>query len=675
MGPPPPHGHPGMGPAQVISVHGHDKERSSSSNPADDNESPSSKEEDAKKVIDVDAGDETAVISAGPSVTKVKKEGEVETRTPATVNETMSEISPSAFASAERAAQAYSGGSGAPSYLYHTHQKPYHPGSPPNSSPSYFSRITGPPSAYHYAHPPPPPGSSGEESASGRRLSHMPPPPPPGSYMYQYQHFDPRSEVDAPMPPKRRMPGVSMTINNPYYHGGSMVNVPPTVHMPSNGPGPVVKDLISPLPNFSAIKTGKSAHHHGMITHEPSTPEKESEAASGLASMSAEKRARPPKASPLHLLSQVSTSPAVPPGRRHQSRYSYPPTHGHYSGYMKSEEEDPTATPAPKSKLSACDLILSAANTIEKDGKKRKSLGDVDDVKKKLHKKGPSANLFSVGGYPPGVDPSSLPRGRSRPERPPPKALQKKLIDPDTAEQADKASRLAQQALERPRVGKQLLLSMALIRSNPRTPPSCYPSHGTVLGDRFHWAAYPPLDMVLRKHMEQYYELSTSKCQSREQQEFNNELVIKIRDEARRYGWEFDDKKFDDKKIRDRVRCFYKTHIQNAKKRLKTMLRNPDKRANIKALAAHFHLIEDKTGDEDDNNGEGFDNDNTSNDDGGRQSSVPEHDSIGFGLSQSYSNESGYGDDDNTYSNRYSTGTSHRQSYESSGHDNEEMAV
>ena len=108
--------------------------------------------------------------------------------------------------------------------------------------------------------------------------------------------------------------------------------------------------------------------------------------------------------------------------------------------------------------------------------------------------------------------------------------------------------------------------------------------------------------------MIRYYELSTSKYQSREQLELLNELVQKIRDEARRYRWEFDNEKFDGKKIRDRVRSFYKTNIQNAKKQLKTMLRNPDKRANIKALAAHFHLIEDKAGDEEGNNHEDYDN-------------------------------------------------------------------
>jgi hypothetical protein len=86
---------------------------------------------------------------------------------------------------------------------------------------------------------------------------------------------------------------------------------------------------------------------------------------------------------------------------------------------------------------------------------------------------------------------------------------------------------------------------------------------------------------------------------------------------------------------------YTKTHIQNAKKRLKTMLRHPEKRANIKALAAHFHLIEEKgmegTGcnsgcfddsDDDDDDEEGYDS---------------EHERLGFSLGQSYSSESGSG--------------------------------
>ena len=158
---------------------------------------------------------------------------------------------------------------------------------------------------------------------------------------------------------------------------------------------------------------------------------------------------------------------------------------------------------------------------------------------------------------------------------------------------AQQAVQLAKEASVCPRLYKRLLLLMALIRTNPRTQPLYYPSHGTVLADGFHWTAYPPLDTLLRKNMRRYYELSTEHSQTRVQVEFNNRLVHLIRNEAAKHGWKFDDEVFDDRKIRDRIRCFYKSHMQNAKKRLNTMLKNPEKRANTKALATFYHLIEE----------------------------------------------------------------------------------
>jgi hypothetical protein len=152
---------------------------------------------------------------------------------------------------------------------------------------------------------------------------------------------------------------------------------------------------------------------------------------------------------------------------------------------------------------------------------------------------------------------------------------------------------MAEATINSPEIAKQLLLSMALVRTNPRTPASSYPPSSSVIKDGFFWGTFPPLESILRDHMSEYYELSTTKCQSRDQQSFNNRLVQLIRDKARQQGWVFDPKCFTDKKVRDRIRCFFKTHIQNAKKRLKTMVKNPTKRANAKALAQHMALIEE----------------------------------------------------------------------------------
>jgi hypothetical protein len=255
---------------------------------------------------------------------------------------------------------------------------------------------------------------------------------------------------------------------------------------------------------------------------------------------------------------------------------------------------DLAATPVALPRQSNLELMLSAANTLDIDESKRAkrrklSAENANTVKKRLlllNKReaaaptatttttsahgfgggpgmtttatgGLNLSLFSVGDYPPGFDPSTLPPSRSS-LKPNSKVTKAKFIDSGAVEQARQALTLAKQALERPRVGKQLLLSMALVRTNPRTPPSCYPANGTILTDRFHWASFPPLDTILRKNMRRYYELSTNKCQSKDQQEFNNELVVNVKREAHKYGWEFDNNAFDDKKIRDRIRCFYK---------------------------------------------------------------------------------------------------------------------
>jgi len=154
---------------------------------------------------------------------------------------------------------------------------------------------------------------------------------------------------------------------------------------------------------------------------------------------------------------------------------------------------------------------------------------------------------------------------------------------------ANRAVELIDHLASNKKVEKQILLSMALTRTSPRNGPPQLPPHGTKLAAGFQWSQFPPLEKLLRSHMEEYYELSIEVCQSILQQEFNNKLVHKVQEMASFYGWKFD---FTFKALRDRVRCYFKTHIQNAKKRLKTMTKNPTKKANAKALASHLDLLE-----------------------------------------------------------------------------------
>lgn len=156
---------------------------------------------------------------------------------------------------------------------------------------------------------------------------------------------------------------------------------------------------------------------------------------------------------------------------------------------------------------------------------------------------------------------------------------------------AKKAAMIAERTISDPAIAKKLLLSMALARENPRSVPQALPGKGHVVQEGFFWAHYPPLEFVLKKHMAEYYELSTHQCQSRQQQAFNNYMVDIVKDVAEVQQWEFVDS-FCDKSLRDRIRCYYKTHIQNAKKRLRTMVRNPTKRANARHLCEHVDLIE-----------------------------------------------------------------------------------
>ena len=71
------------------------------------------------------------------------------------------------------------------------------------------------------------------------------------------------------------------------------------------------------------------------------------------------------------------------------------------------------------------------------------------------------------------------------------------------------------------------------------------------------------------------------------------------------------------------------------------MLRHPEKRANIKALAAHFHLIEEKGVEENDVHDAADDYDSDDDDDGDEYDD--EHERLDFGLGQSYSTESASG--------------------------------
>ena len=109
-------------------------------------------------------------------------------------------------------------------------------------------------------------------------------------------------------------------------------------------------------------------------------------------------------------------------------------------------------------------------------------------------------------------------------------------------------------------------------------------------GPGFFWRDYPPMEQVLYENMADYYDVSAGQRQSKLQQSFTRRLLDKVRQVAETNGWTFSGA-LGDKVLRDRIRCFYKTHLQNAKKRLVTLQKHPDSSDHRSALRVYVRSV------------------------------------------------------------------------------------
>jgi hypothetical protein len=88
-----------------------------------------------------------------------------------------------------------------------------------------------------------------------------------------------------------------------------------------------------------------------------------------------------------------------------------------------------------------------------------------------------------------------------------------------------------------------------------------------VLRRKFSWKTHPVLEQYLLDHRLEYLAYSAKLNYTAEQKRYNNTLTNNLIALAANHGLVFDTEHFSFAAIRDRIRCFYKSHVQAAKKK------------------------------------------------------------------------------------------------------------
>jgi len=119
-------------------------------------------------------------------------------------------------------------------------------------------------------------------------------------------------------------------------------------------------------------------------------------------------------------------------------------------------------------------------------------------------------------------------------------------------------------------------------------PPPPYPyghpprmEEKTILRKKFSWKHYPELERFLIANRDEYLKHSNMNYTA-EQKQYNNWLTERLLEVASQHNYMFDPDEFNFVAIRDRIRCYYKSYVQTARKR---GLKLPEKK-NLKSKVA-----------------------------------------------------------------------------------------
>eukprot|EP00980_Cylindrotheca_fusiformis_P010670 scaffold2381_cov128-Cylindrotheca_fusiformis.AAC.11 len=87
-----------------------------------------------------------------------------------------------------------------------------------------------------------------------------------------------------------------------------------------------------------------------------------------------------------------------------------------------------------------------------------------------------------------------------------------------------------------------------------------------ILRKKFSWKNYPELETFLIANREEYLRHSALNY-TVQQKQYNNRLTERLLELAAEHGYIFDETEFSFVTVRDRIRCYFKSYVQSAKKR------------------------------------------------------------------------------------------------------------